>query len=61
MERLLISQLPREPDRTGADLLRATVGTVLCGAIRSAHPGIGDEQLRAVMPTARDEEQEVGP
>ncbi len=30
-------------------------------AIRSAHPGIDDEQLRAVMPTARDDEQEVGP
>ncbi|WP_168585679.1 hypothetical protein [Saccharopolyspora sp. ASAGF58] len=43
MERLLTPQLPREPDRTGADLLRATVGTVFCGAIRSAHPGIGED------------------
>jgi hypothetical protein len=53
--------LPRELDWTAADLLRATVDTVLYGAIRSAHPGIDDEQLRAVMPTARDDEQEVGP
>lgn len=64
LERLLTSQLPRELDRTAADLLRAGVDTVLYGAIRPAHPGhsgIGDEQLRAVMPRARDEEQEVGP
>jgi hypothetical protein len=61
LERLLTSQLPRELDWTAADLLRAAVDTVLYGAIRSAHPGIDDEQLRAVMPTARDDEQEVGP
>ena len=60
LERLLTSQLPRELDWTAADLLRATVDTVLYGAIRSAHPGIDGEQLRAVMPTARDDEQEVG-
>jgi AcrR family transcriptional regulator len=65
LERLLTSQLPRELDRTAADLLRAGVDTVLYGAIRSAHPGhpghpgIGEEQLEAVIPTARDEE--VGP
>ncbi|MGW1505091.1 TetR/AcrR family transcriptional regulator [Streptomyces mirabilis] len=64
LERLLTSRLPRELDRTAADLLRAGVDTVLYGAIRSvepAHSGLGDEQLRAVMPRARDEEQEVGP
>jgi AcrR family transcriptional regulator len=61
LERLLTSQLPRELDWTAADLLRATVDTVLYGAIRSADPGIDDEQLRAVIPTARDDEQEVGP
>jgi AcrR family transcriptional regulator len=34
VERLLNSQLPRELDCTAADLLRATVDTVLYGAIR---------------------------
>jgi AcrR family transcriptional regulator len=34
VERLLNSQLPRELDYTAADLLRATVDTVLYGAIR---------------------------
>jgi AcrR family transcriptional regulator len=38
LERLLASQLPREPDWTAADLLRVTVDTVLYGAIRSAPP-----------------------
>ncbi|MGH3780211.1 MAG: hypothetical protein ACRDRO_06155 [Pseudonocardiaceae bacterium] len=33
-ERLLNSRLPRELNRTAADLLRATVDTVLYGAIR---------------------------
>ncbi|MEU6577151.1 TetR/AcrR family transcriptional regulator [Streptomyces sp. NPDC046805] len=61
LERLLTSQLPRELDWTAADLLQATVDTVLYGAIRSAHPGIDDERPRAVTPTARDDEQEVGP
>lgn len=60
LERLLTSQVPRELDWTATDLLRATVDTVLSRAIRSAHPGINDEQFRAVMPTARDDEQEVG-
>lgn len=34
VERLLNSQLPRELNRTAADLLRTTVDTVLYGAIR---------------------------
>jgi AcrR family transcriptional regulator len=34
VERLLNSRLPRELDRTAADLLRVTVDTVLHGAIR---------------------------
>jgi hypothetical protein len=53
--------LPRELDSTATDLLRATVDTVLYGAIHSAHLGIDDGQLRAVIPTARDDEQEVDP
>ncbi|MEV5784739.1 TetR/AcrR family transcriptional regulator [Streptomyces sp. NPDC048448] len=57
VERLLSSQLPRELDWTAADLLRATVNTVLHGAIRPAHPD--DERREAVIPTARDDEQEV--
>ncbi|MEW2160968.1 helix-turn-helix domain-containing protein [Streptomyces sp. NPDC007189] len=61
LERLLMSQLPRELDWTAADLLRATVDTVLYGAIRPADRGIDDEQPRAVIPTARDDDQEVGP
>lgn len=40
VERLLNSRLPRELDRTAADLLRVTVDTVLHGAIR---PG-GDKE-----------------
>jgi AcrR family transcriptional regulator len=59
VERLLNSQLPHELDCTAADLLRATVDTLLYGAIRPAHPGDDDERLRAVIPTARDDEQEV--
>ncbi|MEU2743865.1 TetR/AcrR family transcriptional regulator [Streptomyces sp. NPDC007095] len=61
LERLLTSQLPRELGWTAADLLRASVDTVLYGAIRPAHSGTDGQQLRAVMPRARDEEQEVGP
>lgn len=60
LERLLTSQLPHEMDWTAADLLRATVDTVLHGAIRSA-PGIDDDQLGAVIPTARTGAEEVGP
>jgi len=44
-----------------ADLLRATVDTVLHGAIHPARFGTDDEQFRAVIPTARDDEQEVDP
>jgi AcrR family transcriptional regulator len=61
LERLLTSQLPRELDWTAVDLLRATVDTMLYGAIRCAHPGVDDEQLRVVMATARDDGQEVSP
>jgi AcrR family transcriptional regulator len=43
VERLFNSQLPRELDWTAADLLRATVDTVLYGAIRPARPGDDDE------------------
>ena len=39
LERLLNSQLPLELDYTAADLLRATVDTVLYGAIRPTQPG----------------------
>lgn len=61
LERLLMSELPRDLDWTAADLLRATVDTVLYGAIRPTGQGIDDEQPRAVVPTALDDEQEVGP
>jgi len=61
LERLFTSQLPRQLDWTAADLLQATVDTVLYGALRSARPGGGDEPLRAVTPTARDDEQENEP
>jgi hypothetical protein len=62
LERLLTSQLPRELDWTAADLLRATVDTLLYGAIRSAHPGIDGERLRTVTSGSLDgEQEEVGP
>ncbi|WP_220213316.1 TetR/AcrR family transcriptional regulator [Streptomyces shenzhenensis] len=61
LERLFTSRLPYELEWTAADLLRATVDTVLYGAIRSTGPAIGDERLGAVIPTARDDEKEVGP
>ncbi|MEN1889514.1 TetR/AcrR family transcriptional regulator [Streptomyces mirabilis] len=61
LERLLTSQLPHEMDWTGADLLRATVDTVLYGAIRPADQGVDGEQPRAAIPTARNDDQEVGP
>ncbi|MEU2058182.1 hypothetical protein [Streptomyces bungoensis] len=56
-----MSELPRDLDWTAADLLRVTVDTVLYGAIRPTGRGIDDEQSRAVIPTARDDDQEVGP
>ena len=61
LERLLTSQLPRKLDWTATDPLRATVDTVLYGVSRPAYSGIDDEQLQAVMLTASDDEQEVGP
>jgi AcrR family transcriptional regulator len=67
VERLLNSRLPQELDYTAADLLRATVDTVLYGAIGPAHHGTGndddndDQQLRAVLSTARDDEEEMVP
>ncbi|WP_329190554.1 TetR/AcrR family transcriptional regulator [Streptomyces sp. NBC_01428] len=42
LERLLTSQLPRELDWTAADLLRATVDTVLFGAIHSGDHAVDD-------------------
>ncbi|MEV5770498.1 TetR/AcrR family transcriptional regulator [Streptomyces antimycoticus] len=57
LERLLTSRLPHELDWTAGDLLRATVDTVLHGAIRSAPPGTGEEQPRMVPPTDRDEKE----
>jgi hypothetical protein len=60
LERLLTSRLPHELDWAAVDLLRRPSTPVLYGAIRSAHTGIGDEQPRAVNPTARNDEQEVG-
>ncbi|QJS13973.1 helix-turn-helix transcriptional regulator [Streptomyces argyrophyllae] len=42
LERLLTSRLPHDLGWTAADLLRATVDTVLYGAIRSAEPGTDD-------------------
>jgi len=44
LERLLNSRLPQELDYTAADLLRATVDTVLYGAIRPAHADNDDER-----------------
>lgn len=58
LERLLTSQLPHELDWTAADLLRATVDTVLHGAIRTDRAGTDDDQRGAVIPTARKEEKE---
>lgn len=48
----MVNQLARKP--YPSDVIDAQ------WAIRSAHPGIDDEQLRAVMLTASDDEQEVG-
>jgi hypothetical protein len=43
VERLLNSQLPRELNCTAVDLLRATVDTVLYGAIRPG--GEGEQEV----------------
>ncbi|MET7745046.1 TetR/AcrR family transcriptional regulator [Streptomyces sp. NPDC005385] len=53
LERLLTSQLPRELDWTAADLLRATVDTVLYGATRPGDHAVGDAQNRVVRPVLR--------
>jgi AcrR family transcriptional regulator len=55
LERLFTSRLPHELNWTAADLLRATVDTVLYGAIRPARTGLDDERLGAVIPAARDD------
>ncbi|MFF2995435.1 TetR/AcrR family transcriptional regulator [Streptomyces sp. NPDC057950] len=59
LERLVTSQLPRELHWTATDLLRATVNSVLYGAIRPAHGGVAEEVPRAVVPAARDDEDDV--
>ncbi|MEV5843308.1 TetR/AcrR family transcriptional regulator [Streptomyces sp. NPDC051985] len=61
LERLFTSRLPYELEWTAADLLRATVDTVLHGAIRSTGPAIDGERLGTVIPTARDDEEEMSP
>ncbi|MFJ3772109.1 TetR/AcrR family transcriptional regulator [Streptomyces sp. NPDC090075] len=61
LERLFTSRLPYELEWTAADLLRATVDTVLHGAIRSAGPALDGERLGTVIPTARDDDEEVSP
>jgi AcrR family transcriptional regulator len=61
LKRLFTSRLPYELEWTAADLLRATVDTVLYGAIRSTGPAIDDNRLGAVLPTARDDQKEVSP
>ncbi|MEU1500115.1 helix-turn-helix domain-containing protein [Streptomyces sp. NPDC005732] len=62
LERLVTSQLPRELDWSAADLLRATVDTVLYGAIRPTREGgVHDDGRRTVVPVARDDAHDVGP
>ncbi|MEU2771734.1 TetR/AcrR family transcriptional regulator [Streptomyces sp. NPDC007162] len=61
LERLFTSRLPHETDRTAAELLRATVDTVLYGAVRPTRAGGGAEPLGAVIPAARDDGEEVSP
>ena len=60
LERLLTSQLPRQLDCTAADLLRATVDTVLYGAIRPGNHGAGDERPRAAIAVPRADEPGTG-
>ncbi|MEU0782660.1 TetR/AcrR family transcriptional regulator [Streptomyces sp. NPDC006173] len=55
LERLLTSQLPRDLDWTAADLLRATVDTVLYGAIRSGGHAIDDAPHGAALPGVRSD------
>jgi hypothetical protein len=61
LERLFTSELPHELEWTAADLLRATVDTVLYGAIRTTRARIGGERLGTATPAARDDEKEVSP
>lgn len=60
LERLLNSTLPRELDWTAADLLRATVDTVLYGAVRQG-PVMDEQVSRAdsTTPRGNEEAQEV--
>ncbi|MEV5956764.1 TetR/AcrR family transcriptional regulator [Streptomyces sp. NPDC051987] len=60
LERLLTSRLPHELDWSAADLLRATVDTVLHGAVRTRAESEA-EPLGAVIPAARDDDTEVSP
>ncbi|MGW2958889.1 TetR/AcrR family transcriptional regulator [Streptomyces sp. NPDC001220] len=61
LERLFTSRLPQELEWTAADLLRATVDTVLHGAIRPTGTGTDAERLGAAIPAARDDDKEVSP
>jgi hypothetical protein len=61
LQRLPDSHPAYRLERTAADLLRATVDTVLHRAIRSTRPGIDEAQLGAIAPTARGDEEEVNP
>ncbi|MEU1535860.1 TetR/AcrR family transcriptional regulator [Streptomyces fagopyri] len=61
LERLLTSRSPHEPGWTAADLLRATIDTVLYGAIHPTRTGVYDEQSGPVVQAARDDDKEVGP
>ncbi|MEU1200053.1 hypothetical protein ABZ446_28020 [Streptomyces sp. NPDC005813] len=50
------------PDgRSSADLLRATVDSVLHGAAAPHRTGIDDERLGALIPADRDDDEEVSP
>ncbi|WP_229713587.1 TetR/AcrR family transcriptional regulator [Streptomyces fuscichromogenes] len=61
LERLFTSRLPHDLDWTAAELLRATVDTVLYGAIRPTRTGGEDVRLGAAIPAARDDDKEVNP
>ncbi|MQY39977.1 hypothetical protein SRB17_80060 [Streptomyces sp. RB17] len=58
LERLIASRLPHELGWTAADLLRATVETVLYGAVRPSRAGTDDGQRRAASSTPNEGEQE---
>ncbi|MEU5312307.1 TetR/AcrR family transcriptional regulator [Streptomyces sp. NPDC021562] len=61
LERLFLSRLPHELEWTAADLLRATVDTVLYGAIRPTRARSDGERLATATSAARDDEEEVSP